>query len=393
MHKGQYVFNQIISFVSRHLFDQCVEKFGGDRRIKTLSCWQQFLVMTFGQLGKRESLRDVCICFEAHRGKLYHLGFSDVIKRITLRDANENRDYRIYEMFAYILIAKARKLYVDDEEFTLELSGVAYALDSTTISLCLSLFPWAKFRSTKAGIKLHTLIDFKGNIPTFVHITNASVSDVKALDVIVFEPGAFYVMDRGYLDFSRLYTIHTTGSFFVTRAKHNTKLKRQYSNPVSKEDKKKGLRCDQIVILTGKNSQKDYPEQLRRVKYYDEEQNHYYVFLTNNLTLPALTIADLYKRRWQVELFFKWIKQHLKIQCFWGYSENAVKTQVWVAMASYALVAIVKKELGLSRTMHEILQILSISLFDKTALQSLFSKGKDKSGNIDTEGRLQLALF
>lgn len=393
MHEGKYIFNQVISFVSMYLFDQCVEKFAGDRRTKTLSCWQQFLVMVFGQLGKRESLRDIIICLHAHEKKLYHLGLSTNVKRITLRDANENRDYRIYETFAYILIAKARKLYSDDRGFDLELSGIAYALDSTTIELCLSLFPWAKFRKTKSGIKLHTLIDFRGNIPAFIHITEANVSDVKVLDVMIFEAGAFYVVDRGYLDFARLYKIHKAGSFFVTRAKRNTKMKRMYSRLVSAEEKEQGIRCDQVVVLTGHKTKKIYSEKLRRIKYYDAEQKRYYVFLTNNFVLPAKVIADLYRYRWQVELFFKWIKQHLKIQAFWGYSENAVKTQIWIAVATYALVAIFKKKLHIQQSMYEILQILSISLFDKMPLKSLFSSYQNKIENIDHEKHLQLAIF
>lgn len=393
MHEGKHVFNQIISFLSQYEFNKCVAEFEGDHRTKMLSCWQQFLVMTFGQLGKRESLRDVCICLTAHEKKLYHLGLSSAIKRITLRDANENRDYRIYETFAYILIAKARKLSVDDKEFDLELSGAAYALDSTTIELCMALFPWAKFRTTKSGIKLHTLLDFRGNIPAFIHVTDARVSDVKVLDVIIFEPGAFYVMDRGYVDFKRLYTIHLAGGFFVTRAKDNTKLRRLYSNPISEEEKKQGIRCDQTVVLTRQKARKDYPEKLRRIKYYDAENDQCYVFLTNNFTLPALIIAELYRYRWRVELFFKWIKQHLKVQSFWGYSENAVKTQIWIAMASYALVAIVKKKLGLTQTMNEILQILSISLFDKTALIPLFSRHQSKLANYDSKKQLQLNIF
>jgi hypothetical protein len=393
MHEGKYVFNQAISFVSRHLFDQCVEKFEGDRRTKILPCWQQFLVMVFGQLGKRESLRDLCICLHAHQKKLYHLGLSNHIKRITLRDANEYRDYRIHETFAYILIARARKLYIDDKEFDLELSGVAYALDSTTIELCLSLFPWAKFRTTKSGIKLHTLIDFRGNIPAFIHITPANVSDVKVLDVMLFEPGAFYIVDRGYLDFARLYKIHKAGGFFVTRAKRNTKMKRLYSNPPSDGEKKQGIRCDQIVLLTGQKSKKDYPEKLRRIKYFDAKQQRYYVFLTNNFILPAQVIADLYRYRWQVELFFKWIKQHLKIQTFWGYSENTVKTQIWIAVATYALVAMIKKKLSIQHSMYEILQILSISLFDKMPLESLFAKHDNKLHHDDSENQLQLTIF
>lgn len=393
MHEGKHVFNQVISFLSRYEFQQSVDEFNGDRRVKKLSCWQQFLTMVFGQLGKRESLRDICICLFAHQKKLYHLGLSRGIKRITLRDANENRDYRIYEKFAYILIAKARKLYIYDPEFTLEFDSVAYALDSTTIELCMALFPWAKFRTTKAGIKLHTLLDFKGSIPAFIHITDARVSDVKVLDVIVFEPGAFYVMDRGYLDFARLYAIHMAGSFFVTRAKDNTKMRRLYSKPITDEEKKQGIRCDQIVILAREKAKKDYPEKLRRIKYYDVEHDQYYVFLTNNFTLPALIIAELYRYRWRVELFFKWIKQHLKVQSFWGYSENAVKTQIWIAMASYALVAIVKKKLELTQSMNEILQILSISLFDKMPFKSLFSKYEYEPENDDHEKQPQLAIF
>ena len=312
------------------------------------------------------------------------------MKRITLRDANELRNYRIFERFAYKLIAKVRKLYVNDEEFSLELSGIAYALDSTTIDLCLALFPWAKFRKTKAGIKLHTLLDFKGNIPSFVHITDAKVADVNVLDVLIFEAGAIYVMDRGYLDFTRLYSIHTAGSFFVTRAKHNTKLKRLYSKKVTANEKASGIRCDQTIVLTGQKSSKAYPEKLRRIKYYDRENDQYYVFLTNNFILPALVIAALYKYRWQVELFFKWIKQHLQVQSFWGYSENAVKTQIWVAMASYSLVAVVKKKLDLSQSMHEILQILSISLFDKTPVKELFSTKAEISSNENSRQQVQL---
>ena len=393
MHQGKYVLNQVISFLSQYEFKQCVEKLKGDHGMKKLSCWQQFLTMVFGQLGKRESLRDICICLAAHRMKLYHLGLADAVKRATLQEANESRDYRIYEKFAYILIAKARKLYIDDPEFTLALEGVAYALDSTTIELCMTLFPWAKFRTTKAGIKLHTLLDFKGSIPAFIHITDARVSDVNVLDVILFEPGAFYVMDRGYLDFARLYAIHVAGGFFVTRAKDNTKLRRLYSKPITEEEKTQGIRCDQIVILSRQKARKEYPEKLRRIKYYDAEHDQYYVFLTNNFTLSALIIAELYRYRWRVELFFKWMKQHLKVQSFWGYSENAVKTQIWIAMASYALVAIIKKKLRLIQSMNEIVQILSISLFDKTALIQLFSEGECKPAEDDQEKQLILAGF
>lgn len=390
MFKGQYIFTQIIHFLSEYEFQQCVQEFRGDKHVRSLSCWRQMLCMIFGQLGKRESLRDLCICLEVHKGKLYHLGLQVEVKRITLRDANEQRDYRIFEKFAYKLIAKARKLYLNDNEFSLELSGIAYALDSTTIDLCLALFPWAKFRKTKAGIKLHTLMDFKGNIPSFIYITDAKMADVNVLDVIIFEAGAFYVMDRGYLDFARLYSIHTAGAFFVTRAKHNTKMRRLYSKPITANKKASGIRCDQIVVLTGQKSSKSYPEKLRRIKFYDAENNRHYVFLTNNFTLPALVIADLYRYRWQVELFFKWIKQHLQVQSFWGYSENAVKTQIWVAMVSYSLVAIVKKKLELTQSMHEILQILSISLFDKTPVKQLFSTKNKMFFNKNSEQQIQM---
>lgn len=393
MFHGKYIFNQIISFLSQHAFNQCVEKFDGNHRIKTFTCWQHFLVMAFGQLGKRESLRDVCICLTAHQAKLYHLGFSRTVQRATLQDANENRDYHIYESFAYTLIAKARMLYLDDTAFTLKLEGAAYALDSTTIDLCLSLFPWARFRTTKSGVKAHVLLDLEGNIPSFVAITEANISDVTILDVLTFEAGAIVVMDRGYLDFSRLYVIHTAKAYFVTRAKHNTKMRRLYSSAVTDEEWAAGIRCDQMVVFTGSVAKKNYPEQLRRVKYYDAETKNYYVFLTNNFTLPALTIAELYRKRWQVELFFKWMKQHLQIQSFWGRSENAVKTQIWIAVATYTLVAIVKKKLELPQSMHEILQILSISLFDKTPLKQLFSEYSNPNENADSEKQLKLLDF
>lgn len=393
VHQGHYVFTQVISFLSQHMFNQCVEKFSGDHRVRNLTCWHQFLGMAFGQLGKRESLRDLCLCFEAHRKKLYHLGFSESLRRVTLRDANEQRDYRIYESFAYILIEKARKLYIDDTEFSLELSNVVYALDSTTIGLCLSLFPWAKFRSTKSGIKLHTVLDLRGNIPTFIYITEAMVHDVNAMDVIIFERGAVYVMDRGYLDFARLYRMHQAGSFFVTRAKENTKLRRIYSQKVTDQEKELGIRCDQIVKLSSTKGRKEYSEKLRRIKYYDAVHKNYYVFLTNNFLVSAMTIAELYRSRWQVELFFKWIKQHLKIQCFWGRSENAVKTQIWIAVATYALVALIKKKLQLSQSMNEILQILSISLFDKMALCELLQGVPAKPLSTKNQEPLQQAIF
>lgn len=391
MHQGQYVFSQLIRILLRYHFDQCVEKYKGNYRVRILSCWEQFLAMALGQLGKRESLRDIMICLDAHRTKFYHLGFQSNIRRMTLRDANERRDYRIYEEFAYTVIAQARKLYISDPTFTLELDSIVYALDSTTIDLSLSLFPWAKFRKTKAGIKLHTLIDLCENIPSFIHITNANTHDVNVLKFLEYETGAFYIMDRGYLDFKALYLIHTAQSFFVTRAKSNTKMRRLYSRKIMKEEKEQGIRCDQVVVFTGYYAKKNYPEKLRRIKYYDRKTKRYYIFLTNNFLLPALTIAKLYKYRWQIELFFKWIKQNLKIKVFWGRSENAVKTQIWISITIYALIAIMKKSLSLNHSMNEILQILSISLFDKIPIRQLFQRDDYKL--INPNSSKQLSIF
>ena len=364
MLNDHYVFSQLIDSLPRYEFNRCVARYHGNQRIRSFSCFDQFLCMAFAQLTYRESLRDIEICLHAFHKKLYHAGFRGVIARSTLADANELRDWRIYEDFAHVLIARARKLYVADS-FGTELEQPAYALDSTTIDLCLTLFPWAHFRSHKAAIKLHTLIDLRGNIPCFVLITDGKTHDVNVLDVLPIESGAFYVMDRGYLDFDRLHRLSTGLAFFVTRAKSNLDFNRRRSRLV---DKTTGLRCDQTIILGGPLTSKLYPEPLRRVVYRDLETGKRFVFLSNNFVLPALTIANIYKCRWQVELFFRWIKQHLRIKSFYGTSPNAVKTQVWIAICTYVLVAIIKKERKVDLSLHEILQILSVSLFEKTPI-------------------------
>ena len=386
MYEGKYVFAQLIEFISQYQFNVCVNRYKGNNRVRSFKCWDQFLAMSFGQVTFRESIRSIITCLNAQRNKLYHLGFHSNIPRKTLLDANEKRDWRIYRDFAQLLIEQARELYVGDSEFCSNLNATVYALDASTIDLCLSVFKWAKFRKTKAAIKLHTLIDLQGNIPTFIHITDGKCHDVNVLDILEFEAGAYYIMDRGYLDYKRLYKIHESLSFFIIRAKKNTKWKRVYSNKV---DKSIGIRCDQIIRLIGYYTPKDYPEKLRRIKYYDSEQKKYYVFLTNNFKLEAKMMADLYKQRWQIELFFKWIKQHLKIKVFWGESSNAVKTQIWIAICTYVLVAIMKKKLKLEQSLYEILQILSVSAFDKTQLKSLFKEDGVHSETLDS----QQALF
>jgi transposase len=368
MNPGKTIFSQLLEFLPIYEFRQCVKRYQGQYKIKSFSCWDQFLCMAFAQLTYRESLRDIEVCLRSRQEKLYHLGIRGRISRSTLADANEKRDWRIYADFCQILIAKARTLYAD-ENFGVELAETAYALDSTTIDLCLALFPWASFRKHKAAVKMHTLLDIRGNIPSFIEITSGSVHDVNILDVLVPEPGNFYIMDRGYLDFDRLYNFTQLLSFFVTRAKKNTKFRRLYSHPV---DRNTGLICDQTIMLMTYQSQKDYPAKLRRIKYFDSERAKYLVFLTNNFLLPALTIADLYKCRWQVELFFKWVKQHLRIKAFYGTSENAVKTQIWIAISAYVLVAIIRKRLHLEHNLYTILQILSVTLFEKTSLNQLF---------------------
>jgi len=367
MHTGKLVFAQLMEYLPLHTFRRCVSRYPSRYPTLTFSHLDQFLCMAFAQLTYRESLRDIETCLRAHSAKLYHLGIRGGIARSTLADANETRDWRIYQDFALSLIQMARRLYAEDS-FGLELKHTVYALDSTTIDLCLAIFPWARFRKHKGAVKLHTLIDFRGNIPTFIHISNGKLHDVNILDQMVFEAGSFYIMDRGYIDFARLYALHQAQAFFVTRAKSNLQYRRVYSHPV---DKTTGLRCDQTITLTGTRSNQEYPIHLRRVKFYDAKHDKLLVFLTNNFDLPALTIADLYRCRWQVELFFKWIKQHLRIKRFFGTSENAVKTQVWIAIAIYVLVAIVKKRMKSDASLYTLLQIFSLTLFEKTPMDQL----------------------
>lgn len=362
MNTGKTVFSQIMSFLPLDEFRKCVQRYRGNYKIRQFSCFDQFLCMSFAQLTYRESLRDIEACLRSMSNKLYHMGIrSNNISRSTLADANENRDWRIYADFAQVLIRRARQLYINDD-FGIDLDNTVYALDSSTIDLCLTLFPWARFRKNKAAIKLHTLIDLRGNIPVFIEITDGKVHDVNILDILIPEAGSFYIMDRGYIDFARLFLIHQYRAFFIIRAKKNFKYRRLYSQTV---DKSTGLRCDQIIVVAGIESSKDYPEKLRRIKYYDVETDKLFVFITNNFTLPPLVIAQLYKYRWQVELFFKWIKQHLRIKTFFGTSENAVKTQVWIAVSVYVLIAIIKKQLKIEKSLYTILQILSITVFEK----------------------------
>jgi len=387
MNSGQTIFSQLMEFIPTYEFNQCIKRYNGNYKIKKFTCREQFLCMAFAQLTYRESLRDIQACLRAAKKKLYHMGIRSKVSRNTLAHANQIRDWRIYADFAQVLIREARKLYAN-EDFGVQLEQTVYALDSTTIDLCLALFPWALFRKRKAAVKLHTLIDLRGNIPTVIFITPGKVHDVNILDDLVTEAGAIYVMDRGYLDFERLYKIHQSLAFFVTRAKSNFDFKRIYSSRV---DKTTGVLCDQIVTLRGFYVKKSYPDKLRRIKYYDSDKKKRLVFLTNNFLLPAVTIADIYRCRWQVELFFKWIKQHLRIKAFYGTSENAVKTQIWIAISVYVLVAIVRKRLNLNLSLYTILQILSVSLFEKTPiLQALTTT--DYNENED-DIRRQLILF
>ncbi len=387
MNAGRTVFSQLIEFLPHQEFQKCVARYGGDRYLKHLSCWDQYLAMAFAQLTYRESLRDIEACLRSVSGKLYHMGFRGKVARSTLADANEARNWRIYADFAQVLIAIARPLHARDP-IGVDLEQSLYALDSTTIDLCLSLFPWAKFRRRKAAVKMHTLLDLHGNIPTFIRVTSGDVHDVNLLDEIMPEAGAFYVMDRGYIDFQRLFVFTLSSAFFVVRTKSNVLLQRRYSHPV---DKSTGVRSDQTVVLTSFESASVYPDALRRVSYFDTETNKRLKFLTNNFVLPALTIAQIYKCRWQVELFFKWIKQHLRIKAFYGTSENAVKTQIWIAVSVYVLVAIIRKRLGLEASLYQTLQILSVTLFEKTpilcALQAI-----DMEANFG-ENVNQLILF
>lgn len=368
MHIGRTIFAQLIDHLPRHEFSKCVARYNGNYKFRGFSCLDQFLCLAFAQLTYRESLRDIEACLRSVSGKLYQMGFRGRVSRSTLADANEAHDWRIYADFAQVLIHIARPMYADDD-LAMDLDNTVYALDSTTIELCLSMFPWARFDSATAAIKMHTLLDVRGPIPAFIEVSNASKADVKILDTIVPEPGSFYVMDRAYVDFARLYALHRASAFFVTRTKKGIRFRRRYSRPV---DRATGLRSDQTVVLANPASRKRYPDGLRLIRFYDETQNRYFRFMTNNFTLPALTICLLYKSRWQVELFFKWIKQHLRIKVFYGNSDNAVKTQIWIAVAVYVLVAILKKRLGLPGSLHEILQVLSLTLFEQTPILQAF---------------------
>lgn len=387
MNQGSTIFSQIMDFLPKHKFRQCVDRYHGNYRTRSFTCFDQFLCMAFAQLTYRESLRDIECCLRAMHKKLYHMGIQGKISRSTLAYANENRDWRIYCDFAQILIHEARSLYAD-EDFGLELAQTVYALDSSTIDLCLSVFPWARFRKTKGAIKLHTLLDLRGNIPSFIAITDGKVHDVNILDALIPEAGAIYVMDKAYLDFERLYNLHSSAAFFVTRAKSNTQLKRLYSQPV---DRSTGIKCDQIVVLSKFYSKKAYPEKLRRIKFFDFEKGRHLVFLTNHFALPPEMIANLYRSRWQVELFFKWIKQNLRIKAFYGTSENAVKTQIWIAISIYVLVAIIKKRLKIELSLYTILQIFSVAVFEKTSILRALTDNAYKKEF--TSGHIQLNLF
>jgi len=387
MNQGRTVFSQLMDFIPSSQFRKCVKRYNGNYKVKHFSCWNQFLCMAFAQLTYREGLRDIEACLRAVSHKLYHLGIRGTVSRNTLSNANRVRDWRIYRDFAHILIGEARTLY-SDEPLAVELDTTVYALDSTTIDLCLSLFPWAVFRKHKGAVKLHTLLDLRGNIPTICILTDGKVHDVNILDQLLFEPGTFYIMDRGYLDFSRLHKMQSANAFFVIRAKRNLRCRRIYSNPVNKET---GVQVDQIIRLTGFYSKKEYPDKLRKIHYLDREQNKELVFLSNNMTLTAETIAQLYKSRWQIELFFKWIKQHLRIKKFYGNNENAVKSQIWIAISMYVTVAIMKKRLKLKQDLYILLQILSVTLFERMPiLQALTSNDY----NLDKEQSTnQLKLF
>jgi Domain of unknown function (DUF4372)/Transposase DDE domain len=370
MNQGKFLFSQLISLISPRSFHTCVKRYKGDYKAKHFSCWKQFLYMAFGQLTHRESLSDTIMCLSANEQKLYHLGIGTAIAKSTLSKANENRDWRIYADLAMLLISEAKKLYSNDSELEVSLSNNVFAIDATTIDLCLSVFCWAKFRTTKGGIKIHTQLDLKTAIPDFIHITPAAVHEVNVLDIITYLPDSFYVLDRGYTDFRRLYHIHQANAFFIIRAKDNLNFSRISS---TKPDKHNGILCDQIIRLNNYYASKDYPERLRRIKFYDSDNNRVLIFITNNFELKAVDIAQLYKHRWKIELFFKWIKQHLKIKSFWGRTENAVKTQIWIAVGIYVLVAIAKKKFKLKQSLYEILQVISIGIFDKTPIHQLFS--------------------
>ena len=374
MYSGKLVFSQIMSWLPKYFFNKCVSKYKGNYKAQKFTCWDQFLCMSFAQLTYRESLRDIEACLNALNNKRYHIGLKNKVSKSTLAYANETKDWRIYAEFAQKLIARARKLYIDDNELGLDLEHTVYALDSSTIDLCLSLFPWAKFRKRKSAIKMHTLFDLKCLIPTFIHISDGKLHDVNILDELITEPGAFYIMDRAYVDYGRLYDIKEQLGYFVIRAKKNLKFRRIYS---AKVDKSTGLRCDQVIKLSGYYPSKDYPDKLRRVKFYDSEKDKRIVFITNNFNIPAISIAELYRNRWKIELFFKWIKQHLRIKSFYGTSINAVKSQIWIAISVYVLIAILKKELKIKQNLYTILQILSLSLFEKVPINQLFSNSNN----------------
>ena len=387
MNYGKTIFAQLMDFLPTHEFGQCVERYQGHYKIKSFTCWDQFLCMAFAQFTYRESLRDIQACLRGSQQKLYHMGFRGKVSRNTLAHANQVRDWRIYGDFAHILIAQARRLYAH-EDFGVELEEAVYAFDASTIDLCLSVFPWAKFRQRKGAIKLHTLMDLRGSIPTLIFITHGKVHEINLLDELLFEPGAIYLFDRGYLDFARLYNIHQSPAFFIIRAKRNFRFRRLFSQPA---DKAKGIQADQIIQLHGFYSRRDYPDRLRRIRYFDAEKQKRLVFLTNNFALPALTIAELFRCRWKIELFFKWIKQHLRIKAFYGTSENAVKTQTWIAITIYVLVAIIKKVLKLEPSLYSMLQILSVTLFEKTPLFQVLSQ--TQPDQMETNSSKQLKLF
>jgi hypothetical protein len=388
MHQGKYIFSQIVEHINQYEFNKCVKRYGGNRRVRNFDCRDQLLALIFGQLANLRSLRGIVLCLNAHSDLLYHLGFkTSRFTLSTLSRANENRDWRIYQDLAQLLIVKARKLYAKDNDFKIELSGAVYALDSTVIELCLATFKWAYFELEKSAVKIHTQLDLRGNIPSFFLITRAKTHDVNFLDILEFEAGAFYIMDRGYFDFERLWKINQAKAYFVIRAKKSISCERMYSGEI---DRSTGLRSDQTIRLKHFYSKKYYPEKLRRVKYYDAETNKYYIYLTNNFEIDAKKVADLYKHRWQIELFFKWIKQHLKIEVFWGYSANAVKTQICIALCAFLLVAIMKKKLNIDRDLYEILQILSVSQFEKTPINIMLSETELQNLNERVEKQLML---
>lgn len=388
MNIGRTVLAQLFDFVSKYEFDKSVNKYQGNYKSQAFSCWEQYVVMCFAQLTYRESLRDIEACLQAVSGKLYHCGIRSKVAKSTLAYWNETRDWRIYSDFAQVLITEARKLYIEDNDFKLDIEGLVYAFDSTTIHLCLALFPWAKYRKAVGAIKAHTLLDLRGNIPTSIYITDGNVHDLNALDKLVIESGAYYIMDRGYVDYVRLNRIHKESAFFITRVKNNFLFKRLHS---AKVDKNKGVKCDQTVMLAGFYAKQNYPEKLRRIKYFDAETKKTFVFLTNNFVLEAELIAKLYKERWKIELFFKWIKQHLRIKAFYGNTQNAVNTQIWIAVSIYVLVAIVKKKLKLEKSLYNILQILSITLFEKMPIQQAFEDAE--INNIKDSTHNQLEIF